>query len=235
MANYNRFGSTAVQLVAMFPGTAAADLGGNTEIETVLDRIAREVAGALSPLAYGVLAEEAALEMVEDYASAGQTSVTLGLVPVITGTARLWSLPQDTNDKPKKGYGQLTVSAVNLTTGVVTLSSALSAGDRVFATYDLDCESASFSWPSVADAVLYGAAAVMGARLYTAGDGQEWALVNDYRAKYAGRVGGTVGEDGVLRLSREGRWQPDELRTLRWWTEIDTEAGQIGSFLLPRG
>ena len=77
-----------------------------------------------------------------------------------------------------------------------------------------------------------GTAAEMGARLYSH-ESQEWKLIEEYRDLYRGRY--VVQEGGLLNLAREGRWQPDELRTLRWWAEIDTEAGQIGSIYLPRG
>ncbi|MBA3588846.1 hypothetical protein [Methylibium sp.] len=236
MATYNRFGATTAQLVAMFPGTVSADFGGDAAIQAVQERIAREIAGALVPIAYRVLAEDVTLELVEDYASAGQTSVTVGLVPVVTGTIRLWRFSRDAElrTKPRKGVNELTVSAIVLATGVVTISDTINLGDKVFASYEIDAEAAAFSWPSVADAVLHGSAALLGSRMYTSAEQQEWALVTDYRAKYAGRIG-SVGEDGVMRMAREGRWQPDELRTLKWWNEIDTADHSIGSIDLMRG
>lgn len=236
MAAYNYFGATAANLVAMFPGTSVDDFGGTAAVNTVLGRIAREVSGALTPAAYHALAERVELELVEEYATAGQTAITLGLLPVVAGSLRVWRFSRDAvlRTKPRPGYSELTVSSLNTTTGAVVLSTGLVEGDRVFASYEIDCEAATFSWPSVADAVYMGAASELGARLYTAADQQQWALVEEYRGKYAGRVG-SIGDDGVLRRAREGRWQPDELRTLRFWTEIDVAAASIGSIDLFRG
>ncbi len=235
MATYNRFGATVAQLVAMFPGTVSADFGGDAAIQAVQERIAREIAGALVPIAYRVLAEDVALELVEDYASASQTSVTVGLVPVVTGTIRLWRFSRDAElrTKPRKGVDELTFSAINLTTGVVTISDTIALGDKVFASYEIDAEAAAFSWPSVADVVLQGTASELGSRLFTSADQQEWALVAEYKEKYRGRY--VVTEGGQLALTREGRWQPDELRTLKWWNEIDTADHSIGSIDLMRG
>ncbi len=227
MASYNYFGATAAQLVALFPGTATADFVDTAALNGVLGRIAREVAGAFAPMSYSHLAEEVTLELAEDYATAAQTTVQLGCTPIVSGSLRLWSFAKgaELNDKPVWGESELAHTVV-VATGVVTLSSPLSLGDRVFATYVLDTEAAAFSWPSVADVVLLGAAAEFGARLYSAGD-QEWKLVDDFKERYRGRA---LGDDGTaLGLTRSGAWVPDELRTLKFWTEVERSGVSIGS------
>jgi hypothetical protein len=236
MGTFNAFGATTTALIALFPGTVAADFGGTSAIQAVLDRIAREVAGALAPKAYHALAEQVELEMVEDYAADGQTAFTLGLTPSIAGTLHMWRFGRDAilRTKPRMGWSEMTVTSHTVATGAVVVSDTLVVGDKVFATYEIDPEAAAFSWPSVADAVLMGAAAELGSRLYTAAEQQSWALVMAYQAKYAGSVG-SIGDDGVLRLARAGRWMPDELRTLRFWTEIDVAGASVGSIDLLRG
>lgn len=230
MATYNYFGATEAQLLAMYPGAVVADFGAAGSAAAVLARIAREVSAAFTVEVYRCLAEVVQLEMIEDYAAAGQTTVTLGLLPIVTGTVHIWVRSQgdDLSTKPVLGAGEATVSSVNLATGAVVLSSALALGDKVFATYEINAEDSAFSWPSVADVVLLGAAAEMGARLYTQAD-QAWALVTEYQGRYRGTY--VVTEGGAQARSRTGTWIPDELRTLRWWEEIERSQpeGGIGS------
>ncbi len=230
MAAYNYFGATSARLIALYPATSADDFGGTSTINDTLARIAREVAGAFTTEVYRSLAELVELELVEDYASAGQTALSLGLLPITTGTMHLWRFGQydDLSTRPAWGVSELTTSSINLTTGAVVLAEGLNLGDKVFATYEINPEDTAFSWPSVADVVLLGAAAELGARIYSQAD-QTWALVTEYQDRYRGRY--VVQEGGVQGRSREGTWIPDELRTLRWWTEVERSQpeGGIGS------
>lgn len=229
MAAYNYFGATSARLLALYPSTAAADFGGSPAILDALARISREVSGAFTNEVYRCLAETVELELVEDYAADGQTTVTLGLLPIVTGSVHLWRFGQldELSRRPVLGQDELTAT-VNTSTGVATLTTALSLGDKVFATYEINPEDATFSWPSVADVVLLGAAAELGARIYSQAD-QVWALVSEYQDRYRGKY--VVQEGGVQARSRAGTWVPDELRTLRWWTEIERSQpeGGIGS------
>ncbi len=227
MSDYNFFGATYARLLEMYPGTTADDFGGEEAIEDALARASREVAGAFAPVSYNHLAEEITLELVEDYATADQVLVQLGVTPIVAGTLRLWRFyrGQELNEKPVWGYLELAHTVV-VATGVATLSSGLSLGDRVFATYVIDTEADAFSWPSVADVVLLGAAAELGARIYTSAD-QVWALVEDYKERYRGRY--VVQEGGALGMTRSGNWVPDELRTLKFWTEVERASSMVSS------
>jgi hypothetical protein len=223
MGNYNSFGATEAALLRCFPGTAAADYGGSTAIGETLARIARELAGAMTEASYRMLAEMVELELVEDFASAGQTTVTLGLAPYLAGTLHVWSYARtdDLSEEPVWDENELTVSGVSGQT--VTLSSGLARGDRVFATYEIDPENVTFSWPSCADLVIYGAAAELGTRLFSEGT-QQWELVKEYKGKYQGVY--VVTEGGALARAREGTWVPDELRTLKFWKDIERVASK---------
>jgi hypothetical protein len=216
MGSYNSFGATEAALLRCFPGTAAADYGGSTAISESLARIARELAGAMTQASYRALAEMVELQMVEDFASEGQTTVTLGVAPYLAGTLHLWRYARtdDLSEEPVWDENELAWTGVSGQT--VTLTSGLSRGDRVFATYEIDPENVTFSWPSCADLVIYGAAAELGARLFSEGT-QQWELVKEYKEKYQG----IVEEGGALARAREGAWVPDELRTLKFWKDIE--------------
>lgn len=237
MSRFNRFGATYDKVVAMYPGSVLADYdgggaSGQTRIEEVLDRITREVAAAFTPEVYRQLTQVDAEEVVR-YATAGQTTATLGLAPVVAGTVHLWQYPNpeamsgdsgyagfsvDYYRKPRKGYNELSGYSVTAATGAVTAITALSLGDRLYATYDVDTDNASISMPSVADLVYLGTAAEVGARLYSEGT-QEWKLVEEYRARFAAR----------MTEAREGRWIPDELRKLNFWEEVERGSDQVTS------
>lgn len=243
MARFNRFGATYAQAIALYPGTVIADYdagggSGQTKVEAVMDRITREVASALTPDVYRQMTEVDAQEVVR-YATDGQSTATLGLVPALTGTYHLWAYPNinladsrlaDLGEygewvyrKPGKGVNELTGYSVTASTGAIT-GLSLSTGDRLYATYDVDVDSASYSLASVADIMLLGVAAELGSNLYTEGT-QEWKAVTEYRDRY----------NKWLEALREGAWVPDELRKLTYWTEIERTSSEVKSVPWSRG
>jgi hypothetical protein len=243
MARFNRFGAVHTQVLALYPGADLADFddggaAGQAKIEAALDRAAREVASALTPEVYKQMTEVDCQEVVR-YAAAGQATATLGLVPVVAGTLHLWRYPNpewvgggarggygtsaDYHAKPRLGVAEHTGHSLTTTTGALT-GLSLSEGDRLFASYDVYVDSASFAMPSVADLVAQGAAAELGAQLYSH-EMQEWKLVEEYRTRYA----------AALAAARSGEWIPDELRKLRYWTELDRTAQEVRSVRLYRG
>ncbi len=231
MGSYNSFGATEAALLRCFPGTAAADYGGSTAITEALARISRELAGAMTQASYRALAEMVELQLVEDFAAAGQTTVTLGLAPYLASTLHIWGYARtdDLSEEPVWDESELTVTSV--VGQVVTLTNGLARGDRIFATYEIDPENVAFSWTSCADLVIYGAAAELGARLFSEGT-QQWELVKEYKEKYQG----IVPEGGALARAREGTWVPDELRTLKFWKDIDrSQAKTLDSVRRYRG
>ncbi len=234
---FNYFGAVYTDIVSMYPGTILADYdgggaSGQTRIETALGRISREVASAMTP---------------EIYAQITQTTANLGLTPTVAGTVHLWVYPplaameirnyglsgnltgnfaaiDDWYRKPTVGFNEATSYSITAATGAITGIPALNVGERVYATYDIDVSSASYSLPSVADLVRLGTAAELGARLYSDAQ-QEWKLVDDYRTRYRGAFESSEG--GQLGRALKGTWLPDELRALNYWKEIDrkSEAG----------
>lgn len=234
MARFNLFGSVYTSVVAMYTGASATDFGGQSAIEAVMARITRDVSAALSPDAYRQMTEVDCEEVVR-YATAGQTTATLGLPPVVAGTLHLWTYPsQDWSGMPgsyssdeytrKPRFGILETTGWTLTasTGAIT-GLSLSLGDRLYASYNVDVDSVSFSMPSLADLVVLGTAAEMGARLYSAGT-EEWKLVEEYRTRYAAQ----------MTTAREGAWIPDELRKLRYWSELERSSEEVRSVRLYR-
>lgn len=233
---YNRFGALYTAPIALYPGTALADFGTQAVVEEAIDRAVDRIANAMSEEVYSQLTEPR-LELVVRRGTAGQTTATLGLIPVVSGSLHLWSgqprtfqtEPQQTTDLRRSDDLSTAVEmasalfSVVLATGVVTFP-ALLANDQVYASYQADTASASYSIPSLARLAVRGAAAELGARLYTESN-QEWGLVARYREDF---------EDTLDRLAA-GKWVPDELRALRWWDEVAPASSTAGSVRLGRG
>ena len=250
MARMNRMGAVYTDVLSLYPGTVAADYdaggaSGQTKIEAVLDRTTREVAAALTPDAYRQMTQVNA-ELVVRYATAGQTTATLGLLPAIAGTLHVWRYPMlgaDAADifsrqsdqywvdwygkPPQLGVGEVPSANVSLVaaTGVITLpAGTLSLGDRLYASYDVDVDSASFSMPSLRDIVLLGAAAECGRWLFSQGT-QEWSLVEDFRTRYV----------AMITAMREGALVPDELRKLSYYEPVERNSPEVTSVRIWRG
>jgi len=249
MARFSRFGATHTQVSALYPGSVTADYdaggtAGQTVIEAVMDRVTREVAAAMSPEVYRQMTQVDAEEVVR-YATASQTTATLGLTPITAGTVHLWIYPGEISpvayssgtssdayfQKPVKGWNEIASSSYSVTaaTGAIVLtgSAILALGQKLYATYDVDVDSASFSMPSVADLVVLGAAAELGGRLYSEST-QEWKLVQEYRSSYSS-------ENGFLASARAGTWIPDELRKLNYYSEVERSSQEVMSVRLRRG
>ncbi len=249
MTRLNNFGAVNGDVIAMYPNTAAADFGGTTVVDAALGRAARVFAMSLSPDVWRQMRLVDA-QLVVRYATAGQTTATIGLKPIISGTVHLWQYPNeelfDPNNsfagyantagwqrgwfyrKPRFGIMELDQTAlaitVNLSTGAVANLPALNLGDRVYASYEVDTDAAAFAMPSIADAIVYGAAAEMGAFLYTEGT-QEWKLVDEYRERWK----------AILGSAKDGTWVPDELRKLIYFQPVERGAEEISSVRLFRG
>lgn len=237
----NRFGAVYTSVASLYPQTAVADYGGQTPIEEALDRSSDQIANALTPLMYQQITEPD-LEMIVRRAAAGQTSATLSIKPIISGSLHVWTgQPALFQERPLQSTefyevgGQPTGSlaggqfelpstsySVNVTTGVVTLASPLAANDVVYATYQVDTSTLSLA--SLARIAVRGAAAELGARLYTQST-QEWALVSAYRDAFA----------SDLAALKDGTMVPEELRNLRWWAEVERTSNRVGSIRLYRG
>ncbi len=258
MARFNRFGAVYGDVMAMYPGTGVTDYdsggaNGQAKIEAALDRAVREISGAFTPEVYEQIMHVDA-EQVARYATAGQSTFTCGLNPVLAGTLHVWVFPstnllnapggwgtymtsylgayEDYFIKPRVGILEVPSGQVALTasTGGVVLSGVtVNVNDRIYATYDVDVDNATFAMKSCADAAIMGAAAELGASLYSSAS-QEWKLVETYREKFRG----IPTDKGYKGGSLEGNWVPDELRKLTFFQEVERTSNQVGSYRMRR-
>lgn len=90
------------------------------------------------PHRYRQLLREVDGEIVVGQAEGGETALQCSLFPLVGGTVRVWkNFPSESLWSQRKPSQALLVTlwSVNLTTGVVTLSQPLAAGDSVFVEY----------------------------------------------------------------------------------------------------
>lgn len=246
MSRYNRFGKVYTDVIACYPGTVAADYdaggaSGQTRVEDAMDRATMEVAAALPPAVYKALTDVEAQEVVS-YASAALASFTLGMVPVVAGSVHLWLYPLlppaggewNTGEwsdawyrPPSIGYNEVPTADYSVTASSGAIAYAgrtIALGERVFASYRVDVDNASFACPMLGQIAVLGAAAEMGERLYSAAT-QEWALVTQYRTRY----------NALLEQLKEGTLIPDEVRRLKYFTEVERTNNEVRSVRFLRG
>jgi hypothetical protein len=232
--SFNRFGATAAQLPPLYPGTINTDFGGDTAIEGAIDRAVDLILGSLSPRVYQTLIEPDLVRLVQR-ATAGQTALpAVPLLPMVADSIHVWTgFPTEFQVRPRKLYDPQGDGLVDLpadrfsavlATGVITLTQPLQADMQVYVSYRTNPNSASFVLPSLARLAIRGAAAELGARLYTQGT-QEWLLVDEYRTQFI---------DELARL-RNGDSVPDEIRLAVFWQEIDRVSNQVSSVQMRRG
>jgi hypothetical protein len=244
---YNRFGAVYTDVIALYTGTVVGDFGTQQIIEAAIDEAVDMVAGALAPTSYAAITDPT-LEQVVTRATAGQTTCQLGITPVITSQVHVWSgQPILFQIRPRLltesiasyagglglgNAGQIMGPQVELdasqfsvnSAGLVTLNRAMSANDVVYATYRADTTNASYAFPSLARIAVRGAAAELGARLYTDGT-QSWDLVKRYAEQFS----------MALENLRAGTLIPDEIRLMRWFSEVERASNQGGSIRISRG
>ncbi len=237
---FNQFGATPTQLLALYPGTVLADydgggVNGSAVITDALARISREVASSFTPEVYMQLTQ-VDCEWLVRYATLNQATSTFGITPIMAGTAHLWLFPSLASmnsidiwrqspiyyvydldffyRKPVKGYNELLLGQdYSISGSTVTWIRQLNAGERIYATYDVNNADSAFAMPSVGDMVLLGAAAELGSRLYSEAT-QEWKLVTQYSDRYK----------AWLTSIGKGEWIPDELRALNYWKEVERKS-----------
>lgn len=251
MSAFNNFGATEAALLRVFAvggyTATAADLGGSTAIADELENAANQVIQSI-PLQQLNALHRPEFVVIEARAAAGQTTATLPLLPAVSGKTHIWrgqpgafvSIPVYTTDpwgEARMGYtgiggqpgSQVEIPeadfSVVLATGVVTLATALARNDMVLASYEVDVESGSFSVASIAGMIEQGAAAALGAKVYTQTQ-SEWQYIAGLR-------------DGWLKYLEDlsaGNLVPSELRALRWWKPPEkTQEGGISSVRRYRG
>ena len=250
MSRYNRFGKVYNDIIACYPGTVLADYdaggsAGQTKVEDALDRSTLETAASLSPEVFTALTRVNAEEVIA-YATAGLAAWTLGSVPIVAGSVHLWIYPLvspagsgwtgssvseyfsgDAYTPPSIGFNEVPAAdySVTASSGATTYSGrAISAGERVYASYSVDVDNATFTSPMLGQIAVLGAAAELGERLYSAST-QEWMLVTQYRTRY----------NALLKELKDGSLIPDEIRRLKYFKEIERTSNEVRSVRFTRG
>lgn len=225
MSAFNRFGAVFSGVVSLYPGTTATDYGGQVTIEEAIDAACDKILAAL-PMAIHDQVVSPDLILAVQRATAGQTTFTLPILPIISPTIRIWTgQPSQFQDRPVTNPAQWpddggnveidsSAFSANYSNGLVTLSAALNKNDQVYASYDADVNAAAFSMPSLARMALRGAASELGSRLYSEAN-QEWLLVEKYALSF---------KESLDALSA-GSWIPEETRFLKWWSEPEKNTG----------
>lgn len=190
MANYNRFGAVYTQAVSMFPGTAAADFGGQTAIETIMDMVEAEIISNCNPWIRLALTTCVGA-LICSKPTDGQTVITVntqgGLFYDCTSNWEIF-IDYAGPEPPTKGYGYvnadgITVTEVATDTIRITLDAdlALDETDFVVMNCDIDPTDSTFSLPTMANILLLGTAVMLGYQIYTA---DESPLIKKYQQLY---------------------------------------------------
>ena len=218
MATYNNFGATVSEVVASYPGIAVDDLGGTAVAQAVVDRAARTVLAALPESVHRILTDKVSLEVVSSSGRPG-TVFKLGVSPVVDGSVYLFRSDGRPNVRPviDSVYEDTNFTQVDQT---ITLATALLDTEWLMATYRIDPTDASFAWPSVADIVVWCAAAEIGARLFISSPDGGMELVTTYRDKC----------EASLKALAAGEWIPEEVRSLGFYDDIAPSDGGMSGF-----
>lgn len=223
---------------------------GQANINGALDRAVAETIAKAPAIVYRALTK-VENEWIERFAVAGATTFNTGIFPIIASSFHMWIYPLMQPDgglgdqvgsagyfylnayykPPNKGWLEVPAAniAVTASTGAIVYTpsggaSAINLGDRVYATYDVDSDNATFTVNQLQQIVVMGAAAELGPLLYSESQ-QTWALVDSYKARYA----------GFLKDLAAGSLVPDEVRKLSHWQEIEPTGKEAKSFRLNRG
>jgi len=229
MSLYNRFGAVYTDLPALYPGTVAADMGGQAAMEDAIDTAVDRIVAALPETSFAALTHPKLCRVVRR-ATSGQTAVSIPLYPVVANTLVVWSGQPYQFEEPDRDDGEgwpddRTDWTLTEADGSLVLATGLALEDHLYASWEVDVDNASFAADSLARLALRGAAAELGARLFTEAT-QEWKLVDAYRMLF----------DQALAAFKDGSRIPDEIRRLTWWEEVlRREPGGIHSIRISRG
>lgn len=227
MSAFNRFGATANDVLRLLKNVGISDLSaidtadaavsGADVVGAALDWATGQII-AWMPAQHRRLFSHVELEMVEPYATAGQTTVTLTLKPV-SGTPRVYAHEYRPVDRP---YGDGVSGSFVAATGVFTFAEALSSGNVVYASYEPDADNASFDLPTLSEWVAIGATAQLGGRLYGP-TSPEFAQIEFYRTQFWG------GQDNPgIRGDLAAGVMPPEFARMQFYDDYDG-AKTIGS------
>ena len=228
----NRFGAVYTAVPSLYQGSVAADFGGQTVIETAMDRAVDAIVASMPERIFQQV-QEIDLEQVVRRGVAGTTVLpATSMKPLVFGSVRVWRGDRLEFDiRPSVGSSSngipdisASLFSVVLATGVVTLIDPLANEEVVYVSAEVDTENAAYSVPSIARMVAVGAAGQLGEVLYSEGN-QEWRLVEMYRTAF----------DDYLKGLQAGSVIPDEVRRGRYWSSPAPLSGISGSVELIRG
>jgi hypothetical protein len=228
MSTFNWFGALENDVCEMFASNSysaaavLADLGGDTVIDPVLNRISREVSETFTPESYQRLVQRVHGEIIIFSAIGGETTGTMTLSPVKTGTVHCWRSGGARTDEMVVGEDEYRLFSVS--GQIVTPSTAMVLTEYLYASYVINTEDPTFAMTSVADKVVLGAAAELGERLYL-DKSQPWPLVDTIKAKWAEWKSNAM----------ENLWVPEEMRRMLFWNPIDRGSQAAGSVRWGRG
>jgi hypothetical protein len=228
MSAFNRFGATANDVLRLLRNVGIADLAaidttgtavtGADVVAAALDWSTGQIVSWMQP-AHRNLFRHVELELVETYATQGQTTVTLSLKPV-AGTPRVYVDVYRPNNRP---FGDGVSGTFVAATGVFTFAEPLNAGNIVYASYEPDADNAAFDLSGLSEWVAIGAAAHLGGRLYGE-QSPEWALIGYYRSLFFGTedtiTGPHRGVPGVRGDLKAGSTPPDIAR-MQFYDDIE--------------
>jgi hypothetical protein len=241
----NRFGCTALAVANIFKTGAyapsTADFGGDAAIEQFIDSCCDEIIQNMPEEMFLALSL-VELEKVETRAVANQSTVTVGIKPILSGKTHVWAgQPSSFREKPRLATDldmqesfadpelvpanelDSTKFTVATSTGVITFTAGnlLSVNDEVYATYEPDASTLSI--PSLSTLLAEGAAYLVGFKHYARGS-SEWSFIDQLQERYAKK----------LESLREGDWLPPETRLMKFWAERIPEADKKASVQVGR-
>ncbi len=175
-AQFNFFGATAAEVLHEFKGATYNDFetssgagDGEAEVTSALER-AEDVLLAYLPPRYRRLLSRVEGEIVEEYASAGQASVTLSVAVASPAALRLWRnwLYRGVLPPLSRALTEGDGLSWELSGQTVTFSPPLSRGDSIIASYNADAS--AWEIPLLARQLVLVAAFSLGDRVFGDGD-----------------------------------------------------------------
>ena len=226
--DFNYFGAVEADVANLFASNsysaaaALADMGGSTVVDTVLQRIAREVAETFEPMAYQRLVQRVHGEIIIFSAKGGETSGTLTLGPTVSvngqSSIHIWRSGGPRTDEMVVGQEEYFAWTQDSTGQIITPATAMVRTEYLYASYVVNVEDPAFTLPSVKDKVILGAGAELGERLYI-DKTQPWQVVESLKARWQEWRSNAL----------ESRWVPDEMRRMLFWSPLDRANDKAGS------
>ena len=189
MSQYNYFGAAYGDIANLFSNVVDADLGGQTEIEAVMDIIEAEIVSNMHERFKRSLKRVDGM-YIESSATSGQTAITVtaggGIHYNTQSNLEVWVNYIYPGKMPVPGTGDthgggITVadSSGNIS---ITMTDSLSLNDYVMMCCDLDPTNANYSIETLKLFMRVGSAALLGPKIYSQEDTSPVGMyVNKYK------------------------------------------------------